>query len=91
MICTPFQTAVKKIYVPIFFSSWSLSIPILKETFSSPSRKVYDNIPSSFNFPEMYKIHIFKFFLMETSEQHKGRLPTVVTFYLFLSMRFVFS
>ena len=31
----------------------------------------------------------FLFFFTETNEQHKGRLPTVVTFCLFLSMRFV--
>ena len=37
------------------------------------------------------KIHPFLFFLMKTSEQHKGRFLTVVTFWLFLLTQFVSS
>ena len=40
-----------------------------------------------FHVPEMYKN--YPLFLTETSEQHKGRLLAAVTFYLFLSTRFV--
>ena len=42
-----------------------------------------------FHVPEMYNIYPFLFFLTETNGQHKGRLFTVVTFRLFLSMRLV--
>ena len=41
--------------------------------------------------PRSGNVQDLSFFLTETSEQRKGRLPTVVTFFLFLSKRFVSS
>ena len=101
VICSPFQTALKKIHVPIIFplnhyrvlAEEYLTFDFVRCTSLWPQAhqwacKVLSRILGGrhlvswtelfFHVPGMYKIF---FFLTETSEQRKGRLSTVVTFF----------